>query len=210
MNRYARENNDLAAKKKMSPLRCAISAKGIKIIRFGIMTMMVLGLQACAGSAPVPGGTEAVNQPYFTSGNDLKSRVEKLNPGMSEDDVLKTLGIKKVQMTLLDRIGIRKALFGGENAPLPGTPEEQMEIYTIIQESTGYKLDFKDIYRKHGFSSPIRMQTDEKGVNYSVTMVFHDGALLEKPVLSGGPINETDSTTIFDFLNPGTALSLIK
>ncbi|MDI1229515.1 MAG: hypothetical protein PSY14_17700 [bacterium] len=179
-------------------------------MRFGLIAMLALSLQACAGSAPVPGGTEAVNQPYFTSGNDLKGRVEKLSPGMSEDEVMGTLGIKKVQMTLLDRIGIRKALFGGENAPLPGTPEEQMEIYTIIQESTGYKLDFKDIYRKHGFSSPIRMQTDEKGVNYSVTMVFHDGALLEKPVLSGGPINDTDSTTIFDFLNPGTAISLIK
>lgn len=190
--------------------RAAKSAHKIRIIRFGLMAMLALSLQACAGSAPVPGGTEAVNQPYFNSGNDLKTRVEKLTPGMSEEEALKALGIKKAQMTLLDRIGIRKALFGGENAPLPGTPEEQMEIYTIIQESVGYKLDYKDTYRKHGLSSPIRLQTDEKGVSYSVTMVFHDGALLEKPVLSGGPINGTDSTTIFDFLNPGTAIGLIK
>ncbi len=185
-------------------------AKCLTALQAVCLAMVILCVQGCAGSAPVPGGTTAVNQPYFTSGNDLKTRVDKLSPGMSEDEALKVLGIKKVQMTLLDRIGIRKALFGGENSPLPGTPEEQMEIYTIIQESTGYKLDYKDTYRKHGLSSPIRMQTDEKGVSYSVTMVFHDGALLEKPVLSGGPINDTDSTTIFDFLNPGTAIGLIK
>lgn len=186
------------------------SAKCMTILRSACMAMLVLCAQGCAEKAPVPGGTTAINQPYFNSGNDLKTRVDKLTPGMSEDEALKTLGIKKAQMTLLDRIGIRKALFGGENAPLPGTPEEQMEIYTIIQESIGYKLDYKDTYRKHGLSSPIRLQTDEKGVSYSVTMVFHDGTLLEKPVLSGGPINDTDSTTIFDFLNPGTAIGLIK
>ncbi len=187
-----------------------ISAKCLSFLRSAVMAMAILCMQGCAGSAPVPGGTTAVNQPYFNSGNDLKIRVDKLTPGMSEDEALKVLGIKKAQMTLLDRIGIRKALFGGENSPLPGTPEEQMEIYTIIQESIGYKLDYKDTYRKHGLSSPIRLQTDEKGVSYSVTMVFHDGTLLEKPVLSGGPINDTDSTTIFDFLNPGTAIGLIN
>ena len=186
------------------------STKCMTILRSACMAMLVLCAQGCAEKAPVPGGTTAINQPFFNSGNDLKTRVDKLTPGMSEEEALKTLGIKKAQMTLLDRIGIRKALFGGENAPLPGTPEEQMEIYTIIQESIGYKLDYKDTYRKHGLSSPIRLQTDEKGVSYSVTMVFHDGTLLEKPVLSGGPINDTDSTTIFDFLNPGTAIGLIK
>ncbi|HYD18595.1 MAG TPA: hypothetical protein VEF76_08965 [Patescibacteria group bacterium] len=175
-----------------------------------LVCAMLCFLQACAKGAPVPGGSEAVNQPYFNSGNDLKERVNKLYPGMTEAEAFRTLGVKKEQMTLLDRIGIRKALFGGENAPLPGTPEEQMEIYTVIQESTGYKLDYKDVRKKHGLSSPIRMQTDEKGVSYSVTMVFHGGNLLEKPVLSGGLVNETDSTTIFDFLNPGTAIGLIK
>lgn len=186
------------------------ASKYMTVLRSACLAMVILCAQGCAGSAPVPGGTTAVNQPYFNSGNDLKTRVEKLSPGMSEEEALKTLGVKKAQMTLLDRIGIRKALFGGENSPLPGTPEEQMEIYTIIQESIGYKLDYKDTYRKHGLSSPIRLQTDEKGVSYSVTMVFHDGMLLEKPVLSGGPINDTDSTTIFDFLNPGTAIGFIN
>lgn len=187
-----------------------LAANSLTFLRSACLAMVILCVQGCAEKAPVPGGTTAVNQPYFNSGHDLKTRVDKLTPGMSEEEALKVLGIKKAQMTLLDRIGIRKALFGGENAPLPGTPEEQMEIYTIIQESIGYKLDYKDTYRKHGLSSPIRLQTDEKGVSYSVTMVFHDGALLEKPVLSGGPINDTDSTTIFDFLNPGTAIGLIK
>lgn len=186
------------------------AANFMTFLRSACLATVILCVPGCAEKAPVPGGTTAVNQPYFNSGHDLKTRVDKLTPGMCEEEALKVLGIKKAQMTLLDRIGIRKALFGGENAPLPGTPEEQMEIYTIIQESIGYKLDYKDTYRKHGLSSPIRLQTDEKGVSYSVTMVFHDGALLEKPVLSGGPINDTDSTTIFDFLNPGTAIGLIK
>ncbi len=82
-------------------------AKCLTFLRSACLAMLVFCAQGCAEKAPVPGGTTAINQPYFNSGNDLKTRVDKLVPGMSEEEALKTLGIKKAQMTLLDRIGIR-------------------------------------------------------------------------------------------------------
>lgn len=166
-------------------------------------------LTACAGVAPVPGGTDEQNRPYFESGGDMKAKVAELKPGMSEEAVFKHLNCRKEQLTQLDRIGIRRALLGGENAPLPGTPEQQLEIYKFLQTSYGYRLDFKDVKRKHGFSSPIRIRTEESGFSYTVTMIFHDGRLLEKPIIAGGIINGTSSQTLFDFLNPGTGLNLL-
>ncbi len=175
---------------------------------FVLLALLVpLGLSSCAG-APAPGGTDAINREYFTSAGDLKEKVELLIPGMPEEEVLKTLGVKVTQLTQLDRNGIRKALFGSDSA-LPGTPEQQLETQTFLQGAYGYKLDYRDVKRKHGFSSPIRIHTDEHGFSYTVTMVFHTGRLLEKPVLSGGVVNDDSSQTLFDFLNPGTAIGFI-
>jgi len=171
------------------------------------LTVTCFGLSACAGTAP--GGTETVNRTNFSSPQDMKEKLDLLVPGMPEQQVYDTLGCKKEQLVQLDRNGIRRALFGGDT-DLPGTPEQQMEIHTFLQQSYGYKLEYKDVKRKHGFSSPIRIQTDEKGYAYTITMVFHSGKLLEKPVLAGGPLNDTKSQTLFDFLNPGTALNFVR
>lgn len=179
--------------------------------RFSIVPLVLacLALGACAGVAPVPGGTDAQNRPLFESGGDLKAKVAGLKPGMTEDEVFAHLKCRKEQLILLDRIGIRRALFGGESAPLPGTPEQQVEIQNFLQHAYGYRLDFKDVKRKHGFTSPIRIRTDETGFGYTVTMIFHHGKLLEKPIISGGIINNANSQTLFDFLNPGTGLNLL-
>lgn len=165
-------------------------------------------IASCTG-APAPGGTDTVNGKYFDSAADMKKKLELVQPGMAEEDVFKTLGCKREQLEKLDRNGIRRALFGGDTA-LPGTPEQQLEITQFLQESYGYKLDYKDVKRKHAFTSPIRIRTDENGFQYTITMVFHHGRLIEAPVLSGGVVNDQSSETIFDFLNPGTAIDLAK
>lgn len=172
------------------------------------MLLAAIAMTACTG-APAPGGTDTVNGKYFDSAGDMKKKLELVRPGMTEEEVFTTLGCKREQLEKLDRNGIRRALFGGDTA-LPGTPEQQLEITQFLQESYGYKLDYKDVKRKHAFTSPIRIRTDENGFKYTVTMVFHHGRLIEAPVLSGGVVNEQNSETIFDFLNPGTALDLAK
>lgn len=178
-----------------------------RILNLLSLAFAVLMLSACAGAAP--GGTDTVNQKYFANALDMKDKVAKLVPGMPEEEVYAALGCKKEQLEALDRNGIRRALFGGEGN-LPGTPEQQMEIHTFLQQAYGYKLEYKDVRRKHGFSSPIRIQTDERGFAYNITMVFHSGRLLEKPVLSGGIVNDMKTQTIFDFLNPGTLLNYTR
>ena len=201
-----KKNNGITAGK---PDRSQMSLKIFQ--RFSIVPLVLacLTLGACAGVAPVPGGTDAQNRPYFTDGNDLKEKLAELKPGMTEEEVFARLKCRKEQLLQLDRIGIRRALFGGENAPLPGTPEQQLEIHNFLQTAYGYRLDFKDVKRKHGFSSPIRINTEEKGFRYEVTMIFHHGKFLEKPIISGGIVNGSSSQTLFDFLNPGTGLGLI-
>lgn len=164
----------------------------------------VLVLGACAGVLPVPGGTEAMNEACFSSPADMESRLAKLAPGMPEDQVLAEVCRRKEGLLQLDRRDIRIALLGGENIPFPDAPTADEQ--DLMRGLYGYKLNFKSIKRKHGFTSPIRIRTDETGFNYSVTLIFRDGRLFEKPILSGGVVKGSHSGTLFDFITPGAIL----
>lgn len=159
-------------------------------------------LSGCAGFAPVPGGTDDVNGSCFKSIPEMQAQIISLEPGMLESDVLSQLCRKKESFQRLERREIRIALLGGDNVSFSdhGNTETDSEI---IRSLYGYKLNYKSVRRQHGFTSPIRMRTDESGYNYTLTLIFHDGKLFEKPILSGGIVNDTNSKTLFDFLTPG-------
>lgn len=154
---------------------------------------------------PVPGGTEDVNETSFSSIGDMQARMLRISSGMPEDEVLAILSPKKESLTQLERRDIRIALLGGDNVLFAGVDENSDS--QLIQSLYGYKLSYKSVNRKHGFISPIRIRTDETGFNYTVTLIFKDGKLFEKPILSGGVVNNTSSGTIFDFITPGTIVS---
>jgi hypothetical protein len=40
-----------------------------------------------------------------------------------------------------------------------------------------------------------------------VTLIFQDGKLFAKPILTGGVVNNVTSGTIFDFITPGTIIN---
>ncbi len=162
-------------------------------------------LGACAGTLPVPGGSEAVNETCFNSTSDMEVRLAGLSPGILEDEVLAGLCRKKESLPRLDRRDIRIALLGGENIPFSAA--QQTGEQDLMHSLYGYKLNFKSIKRKHGFTSPIRIRTDESGFDYSVTLIFKDGKLYEKPILSGGIVNSSNSGTLFDFITPGTIIN---
>lgn len=170
---------------------------------FGIIAALLF-LGACAGTLPVPGGSEAVNEACFESMADMEARLALLSPGMAEEEVLARLCRKKDGLLRLDRRDIRIALLGGDNIPFSKKyPEEEQDL---IHSLYGYRLNFKSIKRKHGFTSPIRIRTDESGFNYSVILIFREGALFEKPILSGGVVKGSSSGTLFDFITPGTII----
>ena len=171
---------------------------------FGLL-LVILSLGACAGNMPVPGGTDDVNETCFNSIADMQARVMEMTPGMPEGQVLTNLCRKKENLTRLDRREIRIALLGGDNVLFSGMNAESDS--QLIQSLYGYRLSYKSLNRKHGFTSPIRIRTDETGFSYYVTLIFRDGKLFEKPVLSGGVVNNTSSGTIFDFITPGTIVS---
>ena len=51
------------------------------------------------------------------------------------------------------------------------------------------------------------MKTHESGYNYVLTLVFQNGRLFDKPILSGGVVDGYSSKTVFDYLNPGNIFS---
>lgn len=164
--------------------------------------LSAFSLGGCAGA--LPGGKDTVNASFYKGGDELNQLCSELWPGMTRDQVFRTLGRAEQDFTRLDRKEIVGALFGGQDAILPGTPEEQVAYLKSIM---GYKLEYKIVKRRHGFTSPITIRTDTAGFDYSMTLLFRNGKLLEKPVVSGGLVDGKNSKTLFDYLNPGLILS---
>ncbi len=166
---------------------------------------VTLGLGACAGKMPVPGSSADVNQTCFSSVADMQSRLLSMSPGMPEDQVFSKLCRKRESMARLERRQIRTALLGGPDVLFATT--DTVSDSQLIQSLYGYELAYKSLAREHGFTSPIRIRTDETGYDYMVTLIFQDGKLFAKPILTGGVVNNVTSGTIFDYITPGTIVS---
>jgi hypothetical protein len=179
--------------------------RGTDLTIFASLAIIMLGLAACAGSLPVPGGSEDVNAKCFGSVANMQSIVAELETGMPEEDVLARLCRKKENLQKLDRRDIRVALLGGDSMLFAGaTANDDPEL---INSLYGYKLNYKNVKREHGFISPIRIRTDESGFNYFITLIFREGALYAKPIVTGGLVNNSSSGTLFDFITPGTIVN---
>lgn len=162
----------------------------------------LLALSACAGRAPVPGGDEAVNEKFYSSPAELQHRVNQLRPGMSHGQVFAILDRHAAELTKLSRAEIAGALYGSHNAQIDGTLAEQERARAFLQTLYGYRLEYANVEREHGFSSPIRIRTNREGYRYTVLLVFRHGRLFDQPILFGGSVKDSSSKTLFDYLNP--------
>ncbi len=166
----------------------------------------LMALTACAGIAPVPGGSDMVNQSFYGTREELLQKMQEIQPGMTEKEVLQKLGRGKNDLVRLERSGIVTALYGSNSVEFRDGPDSQ-DGGAFLQSLYGYRLDYKIVSRKHGFTSPIRIRTDEKGFDYRITLVFQNGILYAAPILTGGTVNKSSSSTFFDYLTPGAILS---
>jgi hypothetical protein len=164
-------------------------------------------LAACAQYAPVPGGSDAVNSTFYKSDDDLKKIIDRLQVGMTQKQVFDTLGHPASTFPKMSREELVSALYGGNNADFSGTLRDQELARNFLNSLSGYRLEFANVKRRHGFSSPIRVRTMEKGFDYTANLIFQNGYLFEKPMLSGGPVNKVSSRTLFDYLNPLTIVT---
>lgn len=167
--------------------------------------VLTAGLSACADHMPVPGGTDEVNKHCFGSISEMQTRILSMHVGEPEGQVLNDLCTKRESMTRLEKREIRTALLGGPDvlfSPANGETDSQ-----IIRSLYGYSINYKQVKSVHGFTSPIRIRTDQTGFNYTITLVFRDGRLFAQPILTGGPVKDVSSGTLFDFITPGTVLS---
>ena len=169
----------------------------------GLSAVFLFVLGSCAGFFPVPGGTDTSNAEFYGTREDFLAHLSTISPGMTEQEALDKLGRKKDDLVQLSRNEIVMALLGTNNVEFK---DNQDSDRTFSRSLYGYRMNFKFTERKHGFSSPIRIKTDERGFDYAVTLIFREGRLFEKPILTGGVVNNSSSKTFFDFITPGTAI----
>lgn len=172
-----------------------------------IFPALLFVLAGCAGFLPVPGGGEAVNRSFYAMPDDLLARLGNMHPGMNEADVYAALGRGKEDMIRLERNQIVTALYGSTSVEFRDGAPEHEEGSRFLQSLYGYRLYYKAVEREHGFSSPIRIRTDESGFDYAVTLIFREGILYERPIVAGGVVNRSSSHTFFDYISPGTVIT---
>ena len=176
--------------------------------RFIICIAATLAVTGCAGT--LPGGNDNVNKKYYNSEKQLEVWMDELRPGMSEAEVFARLGRSRKDFTHLTRSETISVLFGGRDSGIPDIFRTDEDIQKFLASLDGYKFEYKSVQRKHGFTSPIRIQTDANGFNYTVNLVFRNGLLFEKPVLTGGKVNSSSSKTLFDYLTPGLIIGKVE
>ena len=164
-------------------------------------------LTACVGT--LPGGSDSVNKNFYSSPDELKAIVPTLQPGMSKAEVFARLGRIETHFKRLSRDEIVGAIFGGRDSGVPASFRAPEGNNAFLESLSGYEMTYRAIKRKHGLSSPIRIQTDETGFDYTLRLVFRNDILFQHPLLSGGTVKSDDSKTIFDYLNPGTVLGQV-
>ena len=169
--------------------------------------MVIAALTACADKMPVPGGSSEVNRKCFGSIAEMQARLLEMHIGQAEGEILTKLCANRESLRRLERGEIRTALLGGPSVLFAqDNGETDAEV---IQNLYGYSMTYKQVKSVHGFTSPIRIRTDEKGFHYTITLIFRNGMLFEKPLLTGGMVNDRKSSTLFDFLTPGTFISAV-
>jgi hypothetical protein len=162
--------------------------------------------QGCASYLPVPGGDKTTNQDFYQTEEHFLKALDRLSRGMPERKVLNVLERKKGDFLKLDRSEIVEVLYGGSDVEMQHGIETKQPSNHLLQSLYGYKFTFKVIEHTHGFSSPIRIRTNETGYSYIVYLIFRDNKLFERPVVSGGNVNNTSSGTLFDYLTPSTVM----
>lgn len=177
---------------------------------FILCTFTLLTLCGCAGILPVPGGIETTNRSFYESKDDMKERLTKLQVGMTKENVFSILNRKKEELDILKREEIVSALFGGSEPNLQENWNGDIRGRHFLQSLSGYRLNYKVVKRKHGINSPIGVRTDKKGFSYSAVLIFKDDYLYENPIISGGIIDDSSSSTIFDFINPGVVMDEVR
>lgn len=174
------------------------------LIKSILVAFCALTLASCRGT--LPGGNESLNKSYYNSAEDLKLWSDSLEKGMTKAEVFARLGRVQTDFKHLSRNEVITVLFGGNNTGVPVNFNLDGDVKTFLESLEGYRLEVRSVKKRHGFTSPIRVQTDAEGYHYILDLVFKDGRLYEKPTLTGGVVQEADSKTLFDYLNPGIFL----
>lgn len=174
-----------------------------------IFFLLSLPVQGCAGYLPLPGGGDDINRSFFTTQDDLLKRLNDIHSSMTEEEVFSALGHGEDELTRLERNQIVTALYGSSSVEFRDGMPEHEDSSRFLQSLYGYRLYYQILKRQHGFTSPIRIRTDEAGFDYAVTLIFRGGVLYERPILTGGVVNRSSSRTIFDYINPGTIMGRV-
>jgi len=163
----------------------------------------------CAYMGGMELSSKKTNIDLFETPHKFKVLISKLKPGMSLDDVYtrlarvndtmdsvqKAKAIQKVKKSwkVMDRNDIRNALYGN-NTQLQGSLESLEKAREHLSSLEGLSIRFRDTTDTGGFAL-TEFRSTEEGFDYAAYLIFKNGQLLEKPIISGGYNKETDSVT---------------
>lgn len=145
-------------------------------------------------------GAARMNADAFCDPEDLGNRVAKLKPGMTQADVYETLGVSEKKFRLIGDDEKMKFVDPAQ-VPQPHSVEEQEKMKERAARYSVRELSYKDVRKRGGISVLLTTETQTRGFDLQLRLIFKDG-LLERPALPSGimGIDQYDKETIFQAL----------
>lgn len=197
-------SNQAGRRKTGTQSRKRLSRYFAALVLSGVAVTMTSG---CASGHGFRSGSDSTNSSLFAGVSDLETRVAALEPGMTRDAVFDRLGVDRAQMRKLSRQEVTETLYAAAEPELSGGLEEMEAARQFFNSLEGYRLNYRDVDETTGFSL-TRVHKTSTGHDMSVTLIFKDGKLYDTPEISGGPVNDTQSTTYLKVLTRAAPVKL--
>lgn len=164
----------------------------LRNFRILLFCFFLIPLGAC-----VPSGEHDINTELFKSKDDMQERLTALKPGMSKEQVFKTIGIKPNKFKKLNVQDTQICLYG--NSLVQGTPEQLEKFRDKMSKLEAYTLPYREIKSSSslGFAK-VRVQ--KTGYDLKLVLVFDKGRLAKTMIEGTEEVKETEEEYLWQTL----------
>jgi hypothetical protein len=149
-------------------------------------------------------GVAEENTSLFKDQDSFEAQVKaaNLHDGMSPADAFAALGLDIHKFKALTDRDLMDAAYAGAN-PTPQTEAAMKEIMSLVNRTTVYRLNYKNVAGATGIGFNLSAQTKTTGFDRQLTLIFVDNELKNATkVLSGNPsIEITNTSHIWDIVS---------
>lgn len=173
--------------------------------RLTFNSFVALGLVLLLGGC-LPSGEQDVNTDLFKDQQELATRSQTLQIGMSKEQAFNTLGVPVDKFDRLSMQDMQMCVYG--NSQVQGTPAELEAFRRRMAAFEAYALPYREIKSSSslGFG---KMKVEKTGYDLRLVLVFDSGRMVRSSVEGTQNVRSQEDKYVWDMLiNRGISAAL--